>query len=78
MQSLMRTIEQERAKYAWNCVQTCVEQAINALNQKIAQERDEKKKESCKNDCKVFNLMRVGKSGRKNMVRYLAEFHLLF
>ena len=41
MQSVMRTLEQERAKHAWNCVQHCLDQAIESLQKRLKEERDE-------------------------------------
>lgn len=52
MPSAMRTIEQQRASYAWQCVQKCVDDAIDGLRQKVAQESDEKKKRELQNRLK--------------------------
>ena len=35
MPSVLRTLEQERAKHAWDCVQNCLNQAIQQLEQAI-------------------------------------------
>ncbi len=42
MQSVMRTLEQRRARYAWECIQHCLDHAIEGLRTKIAEERNEK------------------------------------
>jgi len=38
MPSALRTLEQERAKHAWECVQQCLSQAIHQLETAIASE----------------------------------------
>jgi CRISPR-associated protein Cmr5 len=48
MPSVLRTLEQERAKYAWECVQQCVSQAIQQLSQAIWQLETEIARESDK------------------------------
>lgn len=40
MSSVMRAIEQERAGYAWNCVESCLDRAIKGLKERIKHEQD--------------------------------------
>jgi len=48
MPSALRTLEQERAKHAWECVQQCLSQAIQQLDQAIQQLESEIARESDK------------------------------
>ena len=45
MPSALRTLEQERAKHAWECVQGCLSQAIQQLETAIARETEPKRRE---------------------------------
>lgn len=44
----LRTMEQERAKHAWECIQQCLSQAIQQLETAIAHERELKRREDLK------------------------------
>lgn len=44
MPSTLRTLEQERAKYAWECVQQCLDHAIKQLKMAIEKEQDQRRK----------------------------------
>jgi len=48
MPSALRTLEQERAKHAWECVQQCLSQAIQQLDQAIQKLESEIARESDK------------------------------
>jgi len=45
MSSALRTLEQERAKHAWDCVQNCLNQAIQQLESAIAHETEPRRRE---------------------------------
>lgn len=45
MPSVLRTLEQERAKHAWECVQQCLSQAIQQLEMAITHETEPKRRE---------------------------------
>jgi len=45
MPSALRTLEQERAKHAWDCVQNCLNQAIQQLESAIAHETEPRRRE---------------------------------
>jgi len=44
MSSVLRTLEQERAREAWECVTECLKQAIEELEKAIERETDEKRR----------------------------------
>jgi CRISPR-associated protein Cmr5 len=61
MPSALRTLEQERAKHAWDCVQNCLNQAIQQLEQaiqeleaEIAHEADRNRQENLKKRRKEY------------------------
>lgn len=65
MQSMMRTLEQERARYAWDCVQHCLDQAIEGLQSKINEERDEKIRDELQRRLKTLQSEEGGKNWKR-------------
>jgi len=67
MPSALRTLEQERAKHAWECVQGCLSQAIKQLETAIARETDKKQREDLE---KRLQTLRSEKGGNEWKGKY--------
>ncbi|MEM4555091.1 MAG: type III-B CRISPR module-associated protein Cmr5 [Candidatus Anstonellaceae archaeon] len=65
MQSMMRTLEQERARYAWQCIQHCLDHAIEGLQARIAEERNEKNREGLQRRLKTLQSEEGGKNWKR-------------
>jgi CRISPR-associated protein Cmr5 len=59
-QSHQQTLDQKRAADAWNCVQNCLSDAINAVEAAVRQEQDQKRKSDLE---KKLNTLRGEKGG---------------
>ena len=67
MPSALRTLEQERAKHAWDCVQNCLNQAIQQLESAIAQETEPRRREDLE---KRLRNLRTEEGGKEWKGRY--------
>jgi len=67
MPSALRTLEQERAKHARDCVQNCLNQAIQQLESAIAQETEPRRREDLE---KRLRNLRTEEGGKEWKGRY--------
>jgi len=77
--SALRTLEQERAKYAWVCVQNCLDQAIQQLETAINREIEPKQRENLKKRLQTLQNEKGGnewKSKYGSLVRKLPSYIL--
>lgn len=65
MMQSMRTLEQERARYAWQCIQHCLDHAIEGLQARIAEERNEKNREGLQRRLKTLQSEEGGKNWKR-------------